>query len=184
MLVDLVRRKARVYLPDGRSPSPDVMQIDGAGKPTPVTLEEFVTGAMPKLKPKAVTFSIRPEIEVMEVSEGENCDSDRTGDGMSCATFVPTAPSAPKSTLIWEPSVPIVMDDEAWITVSSTKDLPPLDHLPPLLLPEEIDQLRGIIRGNLNAFAKDKLDIGCTNIVEHSIKLVEGPSLTRKFRDE
>ena len=66
------------------------------------------------------------------------------------------------------------MDDEAWIAVSSTRDLPPLDHLHPLLLREELDQLRGIILGNLNAFAKDKLDIGCTNIVEHSIELVEG----------
>ena len=28
LLVDLVRRKARVYLPDGGSPSLDVMQID------------------------------------------------------------------------------------------------------------------------------------------------------------
>ena len=60
------------------------------------------------------------------------------------------------------------------MSVSSTRDLPPLDHLHPVLLPEEFDKLRGIILGNPNAFAKDKLDIGCTNIVEHSIELVEG----------
>ena len=93
---------------------------------------------------------------------------------MSCDTFDPTAPSAPKNVLVSEPSVPISMDDEAWVAVSSTSDLPPLDHLHPLLVPEEFDQLRGIILGNLNAFVKDKLDIGCTNIVEHSIELVEG----------
>ncbi len=46
-----------------------------------------------------------------------------------------------------------------------------LDHLHSLLVPEE---LRGFILGNLNAFAKEKLDIGCTSIVEHSIELVEG----------
>ncbi len=93
---------------------------------------------------------------------------------MSCDTFDPTAPFAPTATLTWEPSVPITVDDEAWIAISSTRDLPPLDHLHPLLLPGEFDQLRGIILGNLNAFAKDKLDIGCMNIVEHSIELVEG----------
>ncbi len=173
VLVDLVRREARVYLPDVGSPSLDVMQIDEAGKPTPVSLEEFMTGATPKPKPKAVNFSVVPEIEVIEVSEGEDCDSDRTDDGMSCDTFDPTAPTAPKATLTWEPSVPITVDDEAWIAISSTRDLPPLDHLHPLLLPEEFDQLRGIILGNLNNFAKDKLVIGCTNIVEHSIEIVD-----------
>ncbi len=61
------------------------MQIDEGGQPTPVSLEEFMTGVMPKPKPKAVTFSVEPEIEVMEVSEGEDCDSDRTDDGHHCA---------------------------------------------------------------------------------------------------
>ncbi len=97
-------------------------------------------------------------MEVMEVTEGEG-DSDQTDDGMSCDTFDPTAPTAPKEVLIWEPSVPIAVDDEAWISVSSTRDIPPLDHSYPVLLPEEFDQLRGIILGNLNAFAKDKLDV-------------------------
>ncbi len=46
VLVDLVRREARSYLPDGGSPSLDVIQIDDAGERTPVTLEEFVTEEM------------------------------------------------------------------------------------------------------------------------------------------
>ncbi len=149
------------------------MQIDEAGERTPVTLEEFMHEEMPTPRQRAVSFSIGPEIEVMEVTEGED-DSDRPDDGMSCDTFDPTAPTAPKSTLIWKPSVPVAVDDEAWNSVSSTRDIPPLDHLHPVLFPEEFDQLRGIMLGNLNAFAKDKLDIGCTNIVEHSIEIVEG----------
>ncbi len=52
-----------------------------------------------------------------------------------------------------------------------------MDHLHPLLVPEEFNQLWGINLGKLNEFAKDKLDIGCTNIVEHSIELVEGAEL-------
>ncbi len=164
VLVDLVRREARVYLPVGGSPSLDGMLINEAGKPTPVTVEEFVTEAMPRPRLRAVTFSTQPETEVMEVTE-EDCGSDQTDDGMSCDTFDPTAPSAHKNVLVWEPSIPIAMDDEAWITVSSGRDLPPLDHLYQLLLPEEFNLLRSIILGNLHAFAKDKLDIGCTNIV-------------------
>ncbi len=173
VLVVLVRREARVYLPDGGSPSLDVMQIDEDGERTPVVLEEFMTEAMPRPRQRIVSFSMQPEVEVMEVTEGEN-DSDRTDDGMPCDTFDPIAPTAPQNVLIWEPSMPIAMDDEAWISVSSSTDLPPVDHLHPVLLPEEFDQLRGIILGNLFALAKDKLDIGCTNIVEHSIELVEG----------
>ena len=57
---------------------------------------------------------------------------------------------------------------------NSVKDLPPLDHLYQLLVPEEFDQLRGIMLGNLDAFARDKLDIGCTNVVQHSIELLDG----------
>ena len=123
VLVDLVRCEARVYLPDG-SPFLDVMQIDEAGERTPVTLEEFMTEAMPRPRPRCVSFSTQSEIEVMEFTE-EECDSDRTDDGMSDHTYDPTAPSAPKSVRTWELSVPISMDDEAWIAVSSTRDLPP-----------------------------------------------------------
>ncbi len=113
-----------------------------------------MTEEMPIPKQRAVSFSVQPEVEVMEVTEGED-NSDRTDDGMSCDTFDPIAPTAPKNSLIWEPSVPVAVHDEAWISVSSTRDLPPLDHLQPVLLPEQFDQLRGIILGKLNAFAKD-----------------------------
>ncbi len=123
VLVDLVRREARICLPNG-SPSLDVMQIDEAGERAPVTLEEFITDAKPKPRSRAVSFSMQPEAEVMEITE-EGGDSDQTDAGMSYDTFDPVAPSAPGDVLIWEPSIPITMDDEAWTSVSSTRDLPP-----------------------------------------------------------
>ena len=123
VLVVLVRREARVYLPDGGSPSLDVMQIDEAGEWTPVTLEEFVTRGICRPRGRAVTFSTQPEMEVMEVTAGED-DTDQTDDGMSCDTFDPAAPTAPKEILIWEAAVPIAVDDEAWMSVSSTRDIP------------------------------------------------------------
>ncbi len=63
----------RIHLPDGGSPSLDVMQIDEAGEPTPVTLKELMAKALPKPKPRAVTFATQPEVEVLEVTEGD-CD--------------------------------------------------------------------------------------------------------------
>ncbi len=85
----------------------------------------------------------------MELTEGDR-DSDRIDDGMSCDTFDPNAPTAPHSVLTWEPSILIAMDDEAGTTVPVPRDLPPSDHLYPLLLPEEFGQLQSITLGNLN----------------------------------
>ena len=38
----------------------------------------------------------------------------------------------------------------------------------------EFDHHWGILLGNLDAFAKNKLDIGCTSVVQHSIELIDG----------
>ncbi len=101
-------------------------------------------------------------------------DEPETDDGMSCDSDEPEAPPVQPLETEFIPSPPIAALDPLWEQLRKTRDLPPLDHLLSFLTVEEMDALRGIVVSNLSVFAKDKYDLGCTQLIEHKIDLVQG----------
>ncbi len=124
--------------------------IDEQGKEEPL----LFGGKYPKEKP----------VQVMMVQ-----DEPETDDGISCDSDKPEAP--PVQTLETEfiPAPPIAALDPLWEQLRKTRD-----PLLPFLTVEEMDALRGIVVSNLSAFAKDKYDLGCTQMIEHKVDLVQG----------
>ena len=165
VIVDLIRREARIYMPDG-TPELSVAALSEEGDELPLTLMEKTDDA-----PKKKESNLRVAEVMMMEQDGDDVETD---DGMSCDSEEPCVHPIPLYPGAFEYSRPVKEESYQWTKVQLERELPDLAPLIDLLSEQELDILRGIIYNSLEAFAENKYYIGCTTILQHEIELLEG----------